>query len=203
MTNNICIPQSYFLILFIFIILLNILYFYYNNLKNDSKTIVPSSQETIIKLPIEQLIINTSTNPPNLHEKLDIRDRRVINDQLTAPERRVDVRQYPRVINDLINISTRGYPDNYQLLGIVSRKSDEKILQLYGRQIYPNSNQYEYYVITENNGFMNKIPIGKKGNREIEDGDIIIIDEFDKNKGSFQVKLYNYNTPRYNPYIFD
>lgn len=153
--------------------------------------------------PIDQQKIIVGANPSNpIYRKvLENRDRTIISDPIIAPERRVDVVQYPMTIQNTINIPTRGYPDNYQMMGIVSRESDEKILQLFGRATFPGSNQYEYYVTTSEFGFQNKIPIQSRGNKEIVDGDTIHIPEFKKEKGEFRIKLYNYNTPRYNPYI--
>ena len=137
-----------------------------------------------------------------VRQLLEYRDRSVLYDPLVAPERRIDMYQYPLPILNKINIPSRGYPDNYQIMGLLSRPGDEKILQLFGRATFPGSNQYEYYVTTETNGFANKIPIETKGKREVEDGALIKVPIFDQNKGDFQVKLYNYDTPRYNPYIF-
>jgi len=147
----------------------------------------------------DNIIINN--NLP-VNKLLEYRDRNILYDPIVAPERRVDITQYPLPILQKINIPTRGYPDNYQLIGLLSRTEDEKILQLFGRPTFPGSNQYEYYVTTETNGFTNKIPIETKGKREIEDGTYVKVPIFDQNKGEFQVKLYNYDTPRYNPYVF-
>jgi hypothetical protein len=116
----------------------------------------------------------------------------VLYDPLKPPE---------RINNGLREVATRGNPENYQLLGLLTRSSDEKILQLFGRPTYRGSNQYEYFARSDNFGFINKIPITSKGNKEILDNDIIDIDEFDKSKGSFKVKIYNYETPRYYPDI--
>lgn len=136
------------------------------------------------------------------HDLLEKRDRDLLDNPLIAPERRVEITRYPnRPLINKINIPTRGYPDNYQLIGLLSRKNDEKLLQLFGRPTFPGSNQYEYFVTTNNHGFSNKIPIESKGRKEIEDGSLINIPFFDESKGDFEVKLYNYNTPRYNPYI--
>jgi len=194
MNGNICLPKSYFLI--IFIVILSFAYMDKikqilpsNNLPNNSSNNdTPSNNDNIIyRLPIRQLLEN--------------RDRSVLSDPLVAPERRIDVDQYPIRIQDEINIPSRGYPDNYQLMGIASRESDENIVQLFGRATFPGSNQYEYYITTNKYGFNNKIPIVTKGKKEIMDSDIIDIPEFDQSKGSFKVKIYDYNTPRYNPYI--
>jgi hypothetical protein len=156
----------------------------------------------------KQILSNNNTNEINEKEHvlpvrklLEYRDRNVLYDPLVAPERRVDITQYPLPILHKINIPTRGYPDNYQLVGLLSRIGDEKILQLFGRPTFPGSNQYEYYATTETNGFANKIPINTKG-KEIEDNSYVKVPIFDENKGEFQVKLYNYDTPRYNPYLF-
>lgn len=176
--DDICISQNNFLTLVIFFIGLTIFYYL---LKNKLNIVKPKNNNVIYELPLHKLLIN--------------RDRSVLNDPLVAPERRVDIRQYP--VMD-INIPTRGYPDNYQLMGLMTRDSDEKILQLFGRATYPGSNQYEYYVTTEQYGFANKIPIKLNGGKEINDGDHIKIDQL---KGDFKVKLYDYNTPRYVPII--
>jgi hypothetical protein len=42
-----------------------------------------------------------------------------------------------------------------------------------------------------------------KGNKEIEDGQEIDIIGTNKEKGSFMIKLYDYNSPRYNPFIIN
>jgi hypothetical protein len=194
MNENICIPKNYFFILFVILIILTIYYNYnLNKIINKvdkvdkvDKVETNLQQNNIVKiLPVRQLLEN--------------RDRSLLYDPLSAPERRVDINQYPVKIQDLINVPTRGYPDNYQLMGIASREQDEKIVQLFGRATFPGSNQYEYYITSSENGFSNKIPIQNKGQKEILDNDIIHIPEL--NKGQFKVKLYNYNTPRYNPYI--
>jgi len=183
-----------------------------NNLKTNDKVILPlqqlidNSNKSILDYSIneidqQKIIVGANPSNPIYRKLLQDRDRTIISDPIIAPERRVDVVQYPMTIQNTINIPTRGYPDNYQMMGIVTRESDEKILQLFGRATYPGSNQYEYYVTTSEFGFQNKIPIASRGNREINDGDVINIPEFKKEKGEFRVKLYDYNTPRYNPYI--
>jgi hypothetical protein len=143
-------------------------------------------------------IINTKqiNNLLPVYKYLEYRDKSILYDPLVAPERRVPHEQYPYTIKNLINIPTRGYPDNYQLIGLLYRDNDEKIVQLYGRPTFPGSNEYEYYATTEQNGFTNKIPFRIKGNREIEDQQHIEIPIL---KGTFKVKLYNYDTPRYYP----
>jgi hypothetical protein len=159
------------------------------------------NKKHVVKNEIKNEIKNNIVKTLPIRQLLENRDRSIIYDPIIAPERRVDINQYPILIKDIINVPTRGYPDNYQLLGVASREADEKIVQLFGRATYPGSNQYEYYVTTSQNGFDNKIPIETYGKKEILDNDNIDIDVFDKSKGKFKIKLYNYNTPRYNPYL--
>lgn len=156
--------------------------------------IVPEKRATFDQQPLNT---NTQTNV-SLQKLLENRDASILYDPLIAPEKRVSYDQYPLYTNNQINIPTRGYPDNYQLLGLLYKKNDNKILQLFGRATFPGSNQYEYYAITEQYGFMNKIPLEEK--KEIFDGDLIKVSMID-DKESFHVKLYNNNTPRYNPLI--
>ena len=127
------------------------------------------------------------------------RDRRVVYDPLTAPERRYNNRYNGgyNYYNPYINYPTRGLPEPYQMIGYLSRSNDEKFLQLYGRTTYPGSNLWEYYVGIEQNGYLQKIPL--QNNKEFFDGDTISIPGMN---GNFIIKLYNYNTPRYNPYDY-
>lgn len=136
-------------------------------------------------------------------DKLLIRDRKVINDPMYPPERRVPRHIYPKeYIKSKINIPTRGYPDNYQLMGIITRKKDEKIMQLFGRQIYPGSNQYEYYVKGKDlSGMEAKFPISVQNDKELFNNDKVTVSQMDKKKGDFVVTLYELDAPKYNPYV--
>ena len=149
-----------------------------------------------------------------LFRYLENRDRSILTDPLVAPERRVQADQYPYplIYNNsdlynyqnpgLYNYPTRGYPDNYQQLGIVKRIKDEKILQLFGRATFPGSNQWEYYVRSEREGFINKIPIKSRNQRELQNDDKVHVPGMNSDNGIFIVELFNYDTPRYNPYTF-
>jgi hypothetical protein len=199
MNENICISKKYFFILFVILIMLTI-YYNYNLNKIINKVDKVNQVDKVDKIDKVNQHRNMLSILP-LRQLLENRDRSLLYDPLSAPERRVDINQYPARIQDLINVPTRGHPDNYQLMGIASREQDEKIIQLFGRATFPGSNQYEYYVTSSTDGFANKIPIQNRGQKEIMDNDILNIPEFNKEKGSFKVKIYNYNTPRYNPYL--
>ena len=170
----------------------------------------------------EDILINETTNTEltqinNSHESvlsdirdkskrllLQERDRKVLHDELQAPERRLQQHQYPeRYVRKLINIPTQGYPDNYHMQGVLTRTQDERILQLFGRQTHPGSNQWEYFVLGKDpSGLSIKVPLDSNNKRELEDNQEITIPIFDESKGSFTVKLYNYDVPRYNPYDY-
>jgi hypothetical protein len=125
-------------------------------------------------------------------------DRSVVYDPLTAPERTYN----NTGIVSYFNYPTRGLPQSYQQIGYLSRQNDEKFIQLYGRPTYAGSNLWEYYAGLEQNGYLQKIPIETKNKKELENGDSIKVPGMDVSKGEFIVKLYNYDTPRYNPYIY-
>ncbi len=135
-------------------------------------------------------------NDTDLIFRLKNRDNKVVDDPLTAPERRVDSSQYPK--NKLYE-RTRGEPDNYQLLGILFNSEINKAYQLYGRRIYPGAYEWEYYIRGKDVGGLDfKYPLSTK--QEIQDNSEMILD-IDEN--TFTVKIYDYDQPRYNPFVLD
>ncbi len=157
-----------------------------------------SAMSNIIPIQTENNIDNEFLKNRILLNK---RDANVLYDAFSPPERRVPEYMYPSVIKNNINIPTRGLPENYQLLGLASRNNTETVFNLFGRQTFPGSNQYEYYVESTTNNNNYKIPIHIHGNKEIEDGQEIKIKTTDEHKGPFKVNLYKLDNPRYNPYI--
>ena len=162
-----------------------------NAINNDLK---PQIKENIQIIPIAN-VQNAITN--EIHK----RDREVLYNDFKPPERRVPEYQYPvDYITTQINFPSRGYPEEYHLLGVALRNNTETVYNLYGRQKYPGANIYEYYVMgSDNKNFNVKIPIRSKGDKEIYNNDIIHIPGTDHSKGEFKVELYNINTPRYIP----
>lgn len=203
MTINNLLLDDYFILLFILIVS-TYYYKYYNSKEHFLPSLFLNNYNPTRLFPLlpKELDERSFILLNSLYTYLENRDRSVLNDPLVAPERRVPLDQYPVRLNNIINVPTRGYPENFQLVGMVSRKVDEKILQLYGRPTYSGSNQWEYFIRTEQNGFVNKIPIEYKHGKEIQDGDTLDVMGMDNSKGLFTVKLYNYNTPRYNPYNY-
>ena len=87
-------------------------------------------------------------------------------------------------------------------MGILLRNNTENGFNLFGRQKYQGSNQYEYYAVGKLNNTDIKIPLSVKGDKELLDGDEITIEGTNNEKGAFTVKLYNYESYRYNPFIY-
>ena len=177
MNDTICLPKEHYFVLFVGFILITLFYIYTLN-----NTLISDSAN--VKEIINKPLINHEVEKRRLLEK---RDRRVLNDELVPPERRDPEHVYPsKEIKNIINRPSRGLPDNYQATGVLVRKEDEKILQLFGRQTYPSSNQWEYYVSgADSYGFPNKMPIKVKGDREIENGqeiEVPFLDETAKKK---------------------
>jgi len=193
MNDTICLPKEHYIILFIVLTIINLYYIYSINQKNFKLDLNNEKNKEIINRHYIQ--------KKNFLKK---RDRKVVNDDFVAPERRDPEHVYPdREVKNIINIPSRGLPDNYHSVGVLARIQDEKILQLFGRQKYMGSNQWEYYVTgMDRYGFPNKMPIKVKGDKELYDKDKIDLDWLDKSKGQFEVNLYNFDVPRYNPFDY-
>jgi hypothetical protein len=203
MNDTICLPREHYIVLFVVFTAITLFYIYNLN-KKDFKLDLNNAL-TSESNKVNQIIRPSVINP--IVEKrilLENRDRRAVNDDMIPPERRDPEHSYPdREVKNIINVPSRGLPDNYHSIGVLVRKDDEKILQLFGRQKYPGSNQWEYYVTgMDRYGFPNKMPVKVKGDKELTDKDKIDLDWLDKSKGDFEVNLYNFDTPRYNPFVY-
>ena len=132
-------------------------------------------------------------------------DYRKLYDPYENPVRRVArYEMMPLYLQQMVDLPTRGYPDNFRQLGILikegnpARNEDNKILRLYGRQEFPGSNRYEYYTAINSGNDQIKIPIRYR-KQEIYDGDVVHIREL---REHYRVQLLKYDAPRYYPSIF-
>ena len=213
--SKICISKNTIIIIFLLILII----IYFQSIRQNNEQSIRQNNEQSIRQNIkttldnEQNIKTILDNEQNIKTILDneileyeynkIRDKKVLNDDFTAPERRDNINYiFLEKKNHSINLPTRGYPDNYQLIGLLLRNNTENGFNLFGRQKFRGSNQYEYYAVGKLDNTDIKIPIYIKGDKEILDGDEIYIDGTNSEKGPFKVKLYNYETYKYNPYLY-
>jgi hypothetical protein len=186
--NTICINSDSIIFLIVIIFILFHSYKYNSLYPKIFKLINDKKKEDNIKIDNDQDLNITQ------------RDIEVIHDIRKAPERRLPKHQYLSTnLQRKVNIPTRGFPDDYQMLGILSRESDEKMLNLFGRQTYPGSDIWEYYVSDTTTNIPIKIPLNINNNRELLEDTMINIPVFDSSKGQFKLTLYKYDTPRYLP----
>ena len=153
-----------------------------------------NSKDNNIDQKTNQNILNQNT----LNQTLKKRDTSVLNDKLVAPERRHEKHNY-RIIDKSLKINeyTRGEPESYQIVGILFKEDQDKKYQLFGRKTYPSSLEWEYYIGGRDSGGLDyKYPLDT--NQEIYDN-TEIINPIDNN--TYNVKIYNFNKPRYIPYI--
>jgi hypothetical protein len=93
-----------------------------------------------------------------------------------------------------INIPSRGYPDNYQIMGVLIEDNKASAYNIFGRKTFPGSNEYEYYIQGKINNTDIKYPLKIK--KELEDNKELNIPEL----GIFKIKVYDYDSPKYIPY---
>jgi len=216
MSDNFCLPKTHLLIVLCVFMGFTVWYVHFNKDKQ-----VDYNQKILNNI-IQQVKNTESTTPTPTQNKtqpeltqtqyndflekrkvLEQRDAEVKYNDFKPPERRVPEYIYPNnAVKQIINVPTRGYPDNYQLMGVLLRDNTETAFNLFGRQTYPGSEQYEYYAqgtLQYNNV---KLPINNKNGKELYDNDEVRIPGTDETKGIFKVKLYNLDVPRYNPFQY-
>lgn len=134
-------------------------------------------------------------------DEVDFYDRSKLSDPLVAPTRRPNRYELmPYARHMMSNLPTRGFPDSFTQLGTLSaeRSKDDqnKLLRLFGRQVYPGSSAYEYYVMISSGNDIIKMPL--EITKEIYNGDNVAVPTL---KGKYGVRLYNYDVPRYYPFV--
>jgi len=100
-----------------------------------------------------------------------------------------------------INIPTKGLPESFQSIGIVS--VDDKLLPLYGRRTAGSSDRWNYYTRTDT---YNPVPLPIRyqkrdcmddvGCQEILSGDKVKVDGLHKEG---KTEIYRYDGPKYIP----
>jgi len=199
MNQTVCIEKTHLLFL---LIIVSLIIWFFEDKKNKEKLEVSPPEPPIIKEtppePVKQLIADQIIDD----ETLTARDIRASSDPFYPPWRRLPRHQYPPIsIRKVMNVPTRGYTDNFQYLGNLVRKIDEKVVQLYGREEYPGSDKWEYYgYTTDANGLQFKFKISSRKN-ELYDGAEINLPLLDLSKGKFKLHMNDFDIPRYDPYL--
>jgi hypothetical protein len=198
MNQTICIDKTHFLLMLILICLVVWYFQEKTNKENLANHELPHAPEIIHNDQVKQVIADQIIDD----ETLTARDIRASSDPFYPPWRRLPRHQYPPIsIRKVMNIPTRGYTDNFQYLGNLVRKVDEKIVQLYGREEYPGSDKWEYYgYTTDSNGLQFKFKINSRKN-ELYDGAEINLPLLDLSKGKFKLHMNDFDIPRYDPYL--
>jgi hypothetical protein len=200
--DTVCLSKSHLLLILIFVIILVFIYKNMTNQKNGSfnDKILNKLMKKINQIENDKVKNNNDNNNNNNNiinndniNNNDIKIKKVYYDDFHPPE------QINRHVRS-INIPTRGFPEDYQLKGLLLRDNTETAYNLFGRQKFPGSSQYEYYIIANMDRNHVKIPLKINGDKEIEDSQIINVPGTNQNNGSFTVKLYDYDVPRYIPY---
>jgi hypothetical protein len=137
--------------------------------------------------------IPMSISPANIMRDYDYR---ALNDPLVAPRRRGDYNL------PVLPLPSRGFPAPYKKVGVLIDKSTDnndryKILLLMGRNTYPSSTAYDYYVVENDKNSSLKFDIHK--NRELQTGDIVHVHELNKEYKVFMDRILGYE---YDPYLY-
>lgn len=124
-----------------------------------------------------------------------------------------DLRGIPPIGSSVpINAQTRGYPDTFQQVGVLtapggtetSASPTRTVLPLFGRQVTSNRDRWNYYTRTDGINPV-QVPIQYKrrncdddlGCEEVTDGESISVPVLGQ---SYVANVYRYSTPRYIPF---
>jgi hypothetical protein len=178
-------------------------------LEKDIESLNQNSEEDRI---VEPPLVPVPTVGDDL---LTMYDRKTTFDPMYEPTKRPPRHVIlPILGNPYFNYPTRGFTDTYSLKGYLVKEkhhhkvdeenkdsgkiAENQILKLFGREKFPNSIEYEYYVII-NTGFDDKIKYFlERQTKELYDDDSVYIDIL---QSKYKVKLLKDKSMVYNPYL--
>ena len=185
-------------------------------LKKDIVILTNNQDNTPITPTIQPSMLPSSI-PAITEDLITMYDRQTTYDPMTEPTKRPPRHVIMPIIgNPHFNYPTKGFTDSYSLKGYLVKDSyhthendtgekkenkitENQILKLFGREKFPNSIEYEYYVII-NTGFDDKIKYFlEKQTKELFDSDSVYIDII---QSKYKVKLLKDKNMVYNPYLF-
>jgi len=185
-------------LLVIILILLGIMFL------SRSKGSTCSANTTKMYIDEPPRVVNTESQVnglvDNINKEIVLVDRKVNNDDLTAPVNRYPTNYYPQPpLVYVTNFPTRGLPDSYSYLGNMYREFDNKVMKLYGRRRYDDIWDY-YAVMNSSDQLHTKINIETKHNQQLFDGDEVNVSML--GDGNFKVFLHKKDEFGYSPYLF-
>lgn len=180
-----------------------------NNVDEESELRKEKLRQEIKQIKEESSGVMVPSHRAQLRNKAH---ERIVN-PLLPPER-----SYEATYGIPINVPTRGPEGGYQQIGYIYKEdiddenkkignnSEPVMLPLYGAPTYNGSNKWMYYISSDKYHSI-KMPIQYKnrecdsefGCDELYDDDSVDVPAYN---GKFKVKIYEYDKPRYIPYIF-
>lgn len=173
------------------------------NMYDNNKLNILNNNKTNNPIIIDETIIKPSKPP--LVDPIKVYDYRVLEDPMKEPTRRLPSYIIGSGVNPYaFNYPTRGLRDSFSLQGYLvdykaSSNDQNKILQLFGRQKWPNSSQYEYYITFQSGNKDRKYDL-EKYKKELYDKDEVLVDILNDRK--YEVKLFKQESMEYNPFWF-
>ena len=183
--------------------------------KNQGQNQIKNTEENMDT----NIVINYQ--PDTTKSYLVNKDHERIINPLMPPERRnhyIDPHSHLMVSPGVpINIPTRGESGGFQQIGVlhkiestdttmrVGQNTEPVILPLMGAPTYNGSNKWTYYTATDKYNQI-KLPLtnnnrqcdSEYGCDELYDDDLVTIPAYN---GSFKVKIYQFDKPRYLPFV--
>lgn len=228
--GHLCVKHTNLILILLITLVIFVLYIFQNPYTNipqsiSNNNVVPYSpqnndniEETELrkeKLRQEIKQIKEDSNVTIPSYKTHLRNKayeRVVN-PLLPPER-----SYEATYGIPINIPTRGPEGGNQQIGYIfkegidddtkdiGKNSEPVMLPLYGAPTFTGSNKWMYYIASDKYNSI-KMPIQYKnkncdsefGCDELYDEDVVDVPSYN---GKFKVKIYDYDKPKYIPYIF-
>jgi len=173
------------------------------DLKKESRTLSINNKNNN-----NNYLVKVSRNMNNLDERLarlETKDKvNSISKTITVSEStpQPPIRENPYGINFPTNAKTRGEELGYHLIGVITNDDKSKVLQLYGKEVYKNSNKWNYYTMTDQ---YNPVTVAIKkdgdncvdeyGCKEIYNGDNVTVSVYGDE--TFTATINKINYPKY------
>lgn len=170
---------------------------------NTTQQIQPDHPRKHIDINVQQSPQILPSHPPLSGDPVKYFDYKTLSDPLTEPQRRPPRHIFNNMVNNpYFNVPVRGYPDSFSKQGYLIDESlpnndPAKIIYLFGREKYPSSDTYDYYVVAVIGGNEVKIDLDKY-TREFYGGETVHVPIVNKD---YIVKLDKRADLQYNPYI--